>query len=290
MALRKIVGGRPAVPSDTTLAFAFDSSYLAPFGAMIRSMVRLETLLDCPVAIYSDDARVFNHPLVKLIADERRLLDGDLLATLQRAARDTVRRPERATWNRGTFLKWAVFEPQPTRQLLFLDVDMLCRAPLEPLIAEAPDAAFVSAPQVQTILFEDETGGTRPPADVAARLQRLLDGDLWGPHAHRVNSGVMLVRAPLLRTEFRDALLAFAFRGGLQFNEQTHMSAYFGAHPGLLHMVGIKYNFQANYLRHVAEDRRQSLVSQAAILHFAGKSKPWKVAAPEPHHLEWFRA
>ncbi|NVP56628.1 glycosyltransferase [Mycoplana rhizolycopersici] len=290
MSLRKIAGGSPASNSETTLAFAFDSGYLAPFGAMLRSMVKQRTLLDCPIAIYTDDPNVFKDPLVLAVTDVKRTVDGPLLETMYKAARDTVKRPERAAWNKGTFLKWSVFERQQTRQLLFLDVDMICRAPLEELLALRPRKPFLCAPQIQRSLFQDGDGKRRADADIEARLQRLLDGELWGPHTRRVNSGMMLIREPLLSTEFRDELLRYAFASEPQLNEQSHFSKYFAENPSLMTTVSVKYNFQANYLRYIEQAKRSDFASQATILHYAGKSKPWNATKHEPFQLEWFCA
>jgi lipopolysaccharide biosynthesis glycosyltransferase len=285
MALRKLVGGNPGSDRGTSLAFAFDANYAPYFRTLARSMMEHDTLIDCPIIVYTADPEVFEDPFIAKVVDKRRLIEPDLVEKLGRAAQETVKRPERATWNLGTFLKWAVFEEQETAQVLFLDVDMIFRARIEPLLTEKPDHLFLCAPQ-----FQRSIGALPHPAK---GIQRLLDGNMWGSHVRRINSGVMLIRGALLSASFRDDLLAHAFSTAEAINEQSHMSIYFAEpeNDGLRAMVSAKYNFQEGYLRLVPPEDRIRLSDQAIVLHYAGGAKPWKSdpATLRESQREWFR-
>jgi len=283
MTLRKYTGGVAGDHYDTSIALAFDANYAGLFRALVRSMVEQETLLDCPIIIYSADPEVFEDPLVAKIVDKRRLIDPAQQKILEKASRDTVKRPERATWNLGTFLKWAAFEKQETSQLLFLDVDMIFKKPAEELLSLRPDVKFLCAPQFQRSIMESE--------DPAAGMQKLIDGDMWGNHSWRVNSGMMLIRDDLLSDAFREELLLSAFSAPPRINEQSHMSVYFSENPGLHAMVSAKYNFQEGFVRHAPPEAQPPLTDQAVILHYAGGIKPWKTKKHElrPSQREWFR-
>ena len=102
----------------TALAFALDSAYLMPFKAMVFSMARTGTMLDSPLYVLSDDPSLFDDGVVKLVADKVVLIEGELRDHLYNLAAHNVGRPERATWNRGTCLKWAVFDDYDVEQVL----------------------------------------------------------------------------------------------------------------------------------------------------------------------------
>ena len=270
MTLRKFVGGNPGSDCKTSIAFAFDAGYAPYFRSLARSMIEHGTLIDCPIIIYTADPEVFDDPFVAQVVDKKRIIEPALAETLTIAARDTVRRPERAGWNLGTFLKWTVFEEQDTAQVLFLDVDMIFKAPIEPLLTYRRDKTFLCVPQFQKDIKE--------LPDPEKGLQELIDGSMWGSHARRVNSGVMLIRGDLLSVAFRDELLAHAFNSKPAINEQGHMSSYFGSNGrgSLRLMVSAKYNFQEGYLGSVDAEAQKRLADQAVILHYAGGAKPWE--------------
>ncbi len=270
--------------SSTTLAFAIDAEYLLPFRVMIASMARLGTLSECPIALYTLDERIKNDPFVSLVVDHFRLIDGPVRETLMSMATHNVQRAERATWNRGTFLKWAVFEEQETEDLLFLDVDMLALQAIEPLLGLALDVPFVCCPQFQRREILEETD-FRDKA-VAHALRALLEGQFTGGHARRVNSGMMLVRQPLLRKAFFDELVTFVGEK-VDLHEQGHLSSYFKQNSGMRCMVSSKYNFQENYLGNLDAAETQALLDEVAILHFAGTQKPWQTEAEPNRRTAW---
>ncbi|MDR4305964.1 hypothetical protein IHQ68_04910 [Chelatococcus sambhunathii] len=283
MTLRAVLnaGDRPNAASagdarSTALAFAFDADYLAPFKVMLYSMARCGTLLDCPIYVYSDDPSVFDDAFVRRVADVRRLVDGQDLEELADIAERHIKRPERAKWNRGTCLKWAVFDDAPVDQILFLDVDMLCLRPLEGLLTLHPSAELVFCPQFQrSAMPAEDTPGAKAAA--RARLTDMLG--LRGEVSRRVNSGVMLVRKPLLSRGLRSRLIAFA-KGREDINEQSHLTNFFRTNRDRSRFVtavaSSAYNFQENYLDAVDPIDALALLRRIRILHYAGSQKPWR--------------
>jgi hypothetical protein len=218
----------PVTPStaDVGICFAFDTGYLLPFKVMIYSMARAGTLLDLPITIYSDDPAVFEDPVVKAAVDRPRLIEGSRRDILYGLARDTVERPARAGWNKGTFLKWAVFEPTDLQAMLFLDVDMLCLGPLEEFLTiEGGD--LLGSPQFQPTLLKGPAG-PRPMGAVLANLDKMLSGAFKATTIGTVNlnSGVMLVRKPLLSEEFFSEIKQYAEKEK-KINEQRHLTDFF---------------------------------------------------------------
>lgn len=281
-------GGR----RTTAIAFAIDRDYLEPFRVMVYSMVRARTMLDAPVYIYSDDPAVFEDEIVARIADRTILIQGEDLRELEEVAEHHIRRAERAKWNRGTCLKWAVFDDAPVDQILFLDVDMLVLRPLEGFLSLHPRAAIVCCEQFQRQKLAGED--VRLPRDEVVRgLEQLIDRE--SPHGGRINSGVMLVRKPLLSRQARAAIIAFA-RTRTEVNEQGILTYFFRRDPlgkSLRSvMASSAYNFQENYFDLIDELDALRLMRRIRVLHYAGSQKPWEARESKLGRLTlqlWFR-
>lgn len=260
------------VKRTTTIAFALDAGYLEPFKVMIMSMIKSGTMLDCPISIYSDDDKVFLDPVIKDLVDKPRLIEGDLREKLYALARDNVKRPERSGWNRGTFLKWAVFEEQGTEQLLFLDVDMLCLKPLEPLLDTQAGETFLCCPQFQASIRKDDDR-IRRSSEIFSTLEEMLEGRYRGAHKQRVNSGMMLLRGRFISSDFGKEIISFA-RERMALHEQGHLSDYFRNSAERV-MLPVSFNFQEGFLDRLSPDQIEEVVRRISILHFAGRVKPW---------------
>lgn len=261
----------PQAAPSTALAFALDSGYRLAFKVMLASLARTGTLTGLPIHLHSNDPALLDDPYVRAATDRFFPLAGPLAEELERLAAERVRRPERGDWNRGTFLKWAVFQPVEVDQVLFLDADMIALAALEPLLVRAPSAHLVGAPQFPRSLARDESGPV-PAAVLAERLAALVTGG--APQPTRLNSGVMLVRRPLLDHDFRRDLVAHAMRV-LCVNEQSHLTAYFAKHPGTLALVEPAWNFHESYLKRVPAPQAEHILAEVRILHYPGAQKPW---------------
>jgi lipopolysaccharide biosynthesis glycosyltransferase len=262
----------PVAAPSTALAFAFDAGYRLPFKVMLASMARAGTMLDAPIHVFSLDPSLLDDPFVRAATDRFVLIEGPLLEELSHLAEHSVRRPERADWNRGTFLKWAIFQPADVEQILFLDVDMLCLAPLEPLLMREPGTPLVGCPQFpRSLVSQDDV--PLPQAVASDRLERMLAGTI-PEKMGRLNSGVMLVRRPLLDDALRHELIAHA-RTILCVNEQSHLTAFFRGRPGSMALIESAWNFHESYLKRAEPAAAARILGQVRILHYPGTPKPW---------------
>lgn len=262
---------RAALPEAPPTALALDAGYVAPFKVMLASLARAGTLTGLPIHLHSGDPALLDDPFVQAAVDRFFHVTGPLAEDLERLAAERVRRPERGDWNRGTFLKWAVFQPVDVDQVLFLDADMIALAALEPLLVRAPSASLVGAPQFPRSLARDG-GAPVAPGVLANRLAALVTGA--APQPARLNSGVMLLRKPLLDDAFRRDLVAHAM-SIVCVNEQSHLTAFFAKHPGSLALVEPAWNFQESYLKRLPPEAAADLLGKVRILHYAGAQKPW---------------
>lgn len=268
-------GAVPAPPggADTTLAFSFDYGYLQYFKVMLRSMYDSGSYIDAPITLYSDDPQVLGDDFVQACVDRAVPIEGEKKRILHALAQNSVERPERAAWNRGTFLKWMVFEPHDTPKLLFLDVDMLCLDDLSEIERDWGGKPFACVPQFQRdVKFGPERKHRAP--EIEANLTRLIDGDFWGGHAVRVNSGVMLLSGEVLDDAFFKEITGYAARH-VEINEQSHFSKYFTTEPRLREFLSARYNFQESFVADLRPRTQNSLLERVAVLHYAGGVKPW---------------
>lgn len=266
--------GEATYPS-TSIIFAFDSGYLEPFKVLLHSMSRIGTLADSPIIIHTDDPRLQEDRVIQAVADEVSLIEGKVRERLHFLARNTISRKGRTDWDRGTFLKWSSFRPCGTEQALFLDVDMLCLKPLEGFVGRASEADLVACPQFQTSLRQDAEGNQLPGRKLRARLHKMLAGQFDKVHRSRINSGVMLLKKPVLSNEFFEAAAAHA-ETAQAVNEQSHLSRLFKNGEYEMELVSASYNFQEAFLGTLSADAADEILDQVTILHYAGSGrKPW---------------
>ena len=261
--------------ADTAIFFAFDSSYLTPFKVMLLSMAQTGALTRNPIIICSDDPAVFEDPIVELVVDRPVLLKGHLRESLYHLAEHSVHRPERAKWNKGTFLKWAAFDNFGFDYILFLDVDMLILKPLAELATYRSGADLLACPQFKPSLYRQKGAGKLPLSTIERNLHWMISGDFDRVHHRRMNSGMMLLTRTTANPDFRDEIIAFA-ANRKELHEQAHLTAFFAENPSWkVRMVPSIYNFQERYLGEVDSCRGLDVLSQIAILHYAG-TKPWQ--------------
>lgn len=258
-----------AVYSDITVAFALDKGYLDCMKVMLTSMASNGILCDSPVAFYTDDKSLFDDPVINLVADKKVVVEGNKKDIIYSLAKNNVKRPEKSDWNRGTFLKWCVFEAQPTQKLLFLDVDMLLLGEVEQLLRGFDDKQIVTCPQFQKSLKE---------GDVDKKLKDMLAGRFDAKHKKRINSGVMLLSQELLSDSFFEEITRYA-GNKVSIHEQGHLSDFFSARQELLGMAPSRFNYQDSYLRLASSDSYHSILDEISILHYAGGVKPWSPGA-----------
>ncbi|MFN4128391.1 MAG: glycosyltransferase [Paracoccaceae bacterium] len=268
-------GEAKTTSEQVTVAFALDSAYLPLFKVALASLANSGNFLDAPLAIYTNDAVVLSDPIVRRCADKMVLLDGKKKSVLESLAQENVRRAARGDWNRGTFLKWQVFEKQETDKLVFLDVDMIFLRAFEEELLNASDRPMSCCPQVIKKQFLDEETDQIDHKKAQEILTSAVEGHYWDRLLTNVNSGVMVVSGDLLSDEFFDDLTATA-ASRVELNEQLHITRYFQSNPDQLRMLPYGFNFQAEYLSVFDEKKERDVLADVGVLHFAGQNKPWK--------------
>lgn len=263
------------VASDVTLAFAFDSGYAECFKVMLASMAENGVLCQNRIVVYTDDESLLDDPIISLAADKISVLSGERKELIYRLAKDNVQRPERANWNRGTFLKWCIFEEQETERLLFLDVDMLTLGSLDGLLSSSEKIPMVTCPQFQQSIKTENTDD---------QLQKMLSGEFDNKHKFRINSGVMLVNSTLLNSDFFEEITTFASER-VSIHEQGLLSEYFSKNKNMLKMASSTYNYQDSYLRLASEPVYHEILNQISVIHYAGGIKPWLSTSDSISHL-----
>ena len=262
------------VSPDVSLAFALDGGYLELFKVCLRSLAHSGNFLDCPIVLYTDDPAVLDDPVVKEVVDRPVLLGGARRDVLHGLAETSVRQRDRASWNRGTFLKWAVFEPQPTRRLVFLDVDMIFLRRFDTALLDAATAPFSCCPQFRQSMTKSDDGELLAANVRLANFHDALAGRYSGKLCTNVNSGLMVLDGAFLTDAFFDEITEFAAQKR-QINEQLHFTSYFMDRPEELRMMTAGYNFQETYLIRTSWKDQQALMKSIDVLHYAGSPKPW---------------
>lgn len=273
-ALGKTVHG-DACESDVSLCFAFDSGYLPLFRVCIASLAFSGNFLDSQIVIYTDDPIVAADPSVKKLADRVSLLEGDKKVLLYGLARENVHQRDRMDWNRGTFLKWMIFEPHETETAVFLDVDMIFLRRFADRLLSASETEFSCVPQFREQMIKHDDGSFREPKERREMLNRVLRGEYWDKLLTNVNSGVMVVRKPFLNDGFFGEITDHA-RARKTINEQLQFTEYFRTRAGRLTMLPGRFNFQESHFSQMPWADQQKLLKNIDVLHYAGTAKPWK--------------
>ncbi len=283
--------GTPGVhvrPSpDCTLVFGIRGNYVPFFKTMCYSMLQAETMLDCPLAIVTDDPAVRDDPFCQRVADRIEMLDETVTGALSELqgmlkGRSNFKRDEtrdEAEWAGGTFLKWAAFRDWGTKTALFLDADMVVLGDLSGLCAQAADDGCLFAPQFPARIYRkaDETRQAEP--DIRANLWRMLEHGALATETRRfsINSGVMLIGRDLLSDGFLPEAVAVARDLGQTFrHEQAMLNAVLDAHPRWRKVpIGGRWNFHEEFLNSMPIGEQIDLLAQIVVLHYAGPIKPW---------------
>jgi lipopolysaccharide biosynthesis glycosyltransferase len=266
--------GPEASVADVSIAFALDEGYLEPFKVALVSLAQSGNFLDAPIIVYSDSEEVAADPIVRDAVDRVVVLSGPKRDVLHDLARNSVQERGRSSWNRGTFLKWAVFESHETRRVVFLDADMAFAKRFDTALLAAATADFCYVPQFREN-FVRQSGEEIAPDDV--RVERMLAAireDFPPKMSGRVNSGLLVLDRAVLDDAFFREVTGFA-RGKRQINEQSHFSEFIAGQPALAKPLSARFNFQEHYTRRLSWDGTQTLFRQVEVLHYTGHPKPW---------------
>lgn len=260
---------------EVSIAFAIDRGYLDLWKVCIRSLAWSGNFLDSPLVLYTDDPEILDDPVVAAVVDRAVPISGARRARLHGLARTSVRERGRAAWNRGTFLKWAVFERHETGRVVFFDCDMLFLRRFDSQLVAAATAPFSCCPQFRAAITQDAEGAWLPEPARLRHLEDVLAGRFAGKFRTNVNSGMMVLGPELLSADFFDEITAHAARRR-EVNEQSHFTRYFLDRPEMLKMLPTVYNFQESYLMRVPWASQQRFLKRIHVLHYAGASKPWR--------------
>lgn len=274
---------------NISIAFAVDYNYLPILKVALRSLAMYDNFPDSPIIIYTDDARVAEDPIVKLAADRVQLLEGDRKEILYRLARDSVKRPERAEWNKGTFLKWMCFEKQATEKVLFLDVDMIFLRKFDVKLMRLTDRDFCCCPQFSRDLLGSEADGQTAEEKQLETFQTLINGKYFGRLVSSVNSGMMVLQGEVLTNNFFEQIVEDSLKH-VAVNEQSHFTRYFRERGNKRRMLPYSFNFQEGYFRKMSWVAQRRLLNQIDVLHYAGPRKPWQylpISIPAPSSTIW---
>ncbi|MBP6735911.1 MAG: hypothetical protein KA139_00635 [Rhodobacteraceae bacterium] len=264
---------------DVSLAFAFDANYLFLWKVAIRSLACSGNFIDSPIIVYTDDPLVLADPVVRKVTDRVVLLEEPRKKLLYALARENVQRgKERAQWNRGTFLKWAVFEEHATEAVLFLDVDMIFLDKFDTVLLDLSDRSFICCRQYHGEHRQSADGTRLTPDQSAQVVTSMIRCKLEGFHPRSINSGMMLLRRPLLSDDFFGIITDHA-RSAVLINEQRHFTTFFQARPDQIAFISPRFNFQEHYLGQLTWDEQRRMLGKISVLHYAGSGKPWKVSA-----------
>lgn len=258
--------------SSRALIFLIDRGYLNLLQVFCHSLAKLGTFNQLPIIIVSEDADVLQDSFVTLIADQRFHLDSALVKRLEDTAARAYKRPGKEAWNRATFFKWSVFRDWGVDEALFLDCDMLpINDPSD--IFSLSRADLVGAPQFQSELYKNKDDKRLPLREITRRTMNFVR--LEPGSKISLNSGVMLMRRPVLSERFRDELIRYT-QSTKAVNEQQFIAKFMAEErPGRLQYVSPIYNFQASFLVRLSLHTQLHLLSDIRIIHYAGRDKPW---------------
>ena len=279
---------------STALIFVFDSEFTKPFKVLLYSMAKVGTLLNLPIIILTQDPAVAEDPVVKVAADEIRVLGQAEIEQFKVISGRRVPDRYKLDWiAKYTFLKWSIFDDFGFDQLLFIDADIICLSPVEDLLTSELAGDMLGGPRFMESLLQDDRGNRLTDNAIFRNLRRMTKGKFDSSHT-RLNSGVMLLRKRLLTNEFRDELLRFAATRDY-VNEQSYLTSFFSENKNYtLSLMPSSYNFGAGALADLPLMMELQIIKDIVFLHFPGPRKPWRM---EPNllssrftHLLWHRA
>ncbi len=278
----------PTSEKQRALVFILDSGYVWPMKVLWHTLIRSGALIDLPIIIATEDAALFQDPVVDVAADVKFLIDRTTIAILDDAAANAKKREGKHAWTRATFLKWSVFRDWGFDELLFLDCDMITVGSLSPIFSEAGD--LIGCPQFQKTVLQNPDGRRRDPTEILQHMTRFVH-DLKGSPLS-LNSGVMLLRKGVLSEAFLKEIVAFTTSVAC-INEQQYITRFMRSKPNSgLRLISPIYNFQESFLSRLDVAAQIRFLRDIRVLHFAGGNKPWNQPVSQKTsigQLVWWR-
>jgi hypothetical protein len=282
---RRYEDGRGAV------IFLFDSAYLGAFRTFAHSIRHAIAADTHDIVVLSNDPAALEDPLVRRLAHRRILLTPDEIHGMRRIDASRVD-PDlrREAFGKYTFLKFFAFRDIGYPHHVFLDVDMLCLKPDFSFTELVLPVDFAAAPTMGGNFLRRDPAlpAARAEAEVRSRVGEMFDRGYGVERAF--NSGVFLVRRPLLSEDALAGLLAVGEARGARLEQQiTH--AFVASRPGLrFRSLPIGYNFVQAAAEAVGEAAFAAMRPDVTFLHFNAKVKPWREAAPDDWLTRLWRA
>jgi len=178
--------------------------------------------------------------------------------------------------------------PSTTKKALYLDSDVLVEADLTALWEKEMDNAPILAAQ--------DFGA--PYVSSALGLTNYQELNL-PPDAPYFNSGVLALNLPIWRREnITQQTLDYLkeYREHVRFLDQDGLNAVLAQRWKPLpprwnvmsHLIHFE-NWSPSPFKEKIRSRRHELLTNAALYHFAGGSKPWQIGCTHPAQWKWVR-
>jgi lipopolysaccharide biosynthesis glycosyltransferase len=273
------------------VVFLLNSTYLDAFRTLAHS-IRWAIAADThDIVVLSNDPAALENPLVRSLAHRRILLSRDEIDGLRRIDASKVDPDLRnEVFGKYTFLKFFAFKDFGYSHHIFLDVDMICLKPdfsFEELVLPCD---FAAAPTMGSYFLrrDPDLSPAAAAAEVRRRVRKLFRRRY--DVTREFNSGVFLVRRPLLSDNSVSNLLAIGAARAVRLEQQiTHH--FIVTRPGLrFRSLPIGYNFVQGAAAAVGEAEFAALRPQIVFLHFNAKVKPWREDAPDDWLTRLWRA
>lgn len=252
---------------DRAIAFVLNADYLRYFKVMLASLRAFGSFLECPLVVITDAPKVADDPVVRLVADEIRLLSDTDIRTYENV--DGSRIPDSFAYKsipKFTFLKWQAFLLEGFREVVLIDCDMLSIRNLDGLgFFSEPmgDADLFATPKFPRKLLDLRA----EPDTLSAEFRKVLDLDLASAG---VNTGILRINGRICNRAFHDALVEYAQDNGRGY-EQSFITHFFNESPShSLRIADASCNVHASHFAHLPFAHQLDLLDQVAIFHFIG--------------------
>ena len=285
MSLRKLAeaagisrepGGTTAASHRSALVFVLNRRFLPGLKVLAYTLIEQGTLLDLPVLVLSDDHDLADDPFVRAFADRFiAITPADIAQFADIPAGGIHASVALDGIPAYTFLKWLVFDDFGFDQLIWIDADIMCLAPVDHLVELTTAPLHGGTVAEPGLLIDPETKVALPP-DV---IDRNVLAYSYAEQRDRfsLNSGVMVINRPLLNKAFRDELIAHA-KSDSFVNEQTVIRrVLYRRGKESLGWLRPWDNYKHGLIARASPKVRERLLADVRLMHFVGAgSNPWE--------------